>query len=315
MTNTSLITQSLLSRLARSSVNPLTSLEFWVLSRSAPLEELAGKTSDELCEKFGIKPTVADRIPALLERSRALALATEEFEHKGFWTVTGDHEYYPWRLRERLGDQAPAILYGVGEINLLAVDGIGVVGSRDIGPASREVARNVAHVAASAGLPVISGGARGVDQEAMNAAFRSGGTVVGALADSLLRTANEGSIRHAVAEERLCLITPYAPTAPFSAGNAMGRNKLIYALSRAVVVVRSDQGTGGTWAGATEALKKHYSTVFSWLGDGAGPGNQPLVKLGAVPLEPGDDLSGRIRGVEPITAAGRPVSAVQQSLF
>ena len=315
MTDTSLITQSLLSRLATSSVKPLSSLEFWILRRSAPLGELPGRTPDELCAKFGISPNVADRIPALLERSRALALATEEFEHKGFWTVTGGDENYPSRLRERLGDQAPAILYGVGDVGLLGTDGVGVVGSRDIGPASQEVARSAARVAANVGVPVISGGARGVDQQAMNAAFEYGGTVVGALADSLLRTASESSTRHAIAEERLCLVTPYSPSAPFSAGNAMGRNKIIYGLSRAVVVVRSDKDSGGTWAGATEALKKRYSTVFSWLGAGAGPGNQPLVELGAVPIESDEELRERLLSAEPVSAAAKSASVIQQPLF
>lgn len=229
MSDNTLTALLLLSRLAPSSVNPLTSLEFWELNRTAPLAELPGKESSELSEMFGISHAIAERIPQLLERGRALALAHEEFAHKGFWTITGDEERYPTRLKDRLGNQAPPILYGVGEIDLLGIDGVGVVGSRDIGAASQEVARNVAKVASAASLPVVSGGARGVDQEAMSASFNYGGTVVGALADSLVRAASDASIRHAIAEGRLCLITPYAPTAPFSAGNAMGRNKIIYA--------------------------------------------------------------------------------------
>lgn len=315
MTDTALITQSLLSRLAPSKVNPLTSLEYWLLSRSAPLDELPGKSADDLSTVFGIKPAVAERIPALLERSRALALATEEFEHKGFWTITGDDDGYPVRLRERLGDQAPAILYGVGDRAILDVDGIGVVGSRDIGPEHAAVARAVAQAALAQRLPVISGGARGVDQQAMSAAFERGGTVAGVLADSLLRTANETSLRHAIAEDRLCLVTPYAPSAPFSAGHAMGRNKVIYALSKAVVVVRSDEGRGGTWSGAVEALKKRITTVYSWVGTGAGPGNAPLVDLGAIPLDEHDDLEIRLREVTAPKRSARTTETIPATLF
>ena len=65
----------------------------------------------------------------------------------------------------------------------------------------------------------------------MNVALDAGGCVVGVLADALTRTANDPEVRRAVADERLCLATPYAPSAPFSAGNAMGRNKILYALA------------------------------------------------------------------------------------
>lgn len=66
---------------------------------------------------------------------------------------------------------------------------------------------------------------------------------------------------------------PWSPEAitlavPFSVGNAMGRNKIIYGLSRCTIVVATDDGTGGTWAGATEALKNHYGRVASWTGAG-----------------------------------------------
>ena len=289
-----LTVSALLSRLAPSSVSPLTALEYWTLSRSVPLDELAGKSADELSAIFGIKPDIAARIPVLLERRMALAIATEEFEHRGFWVMTGNDPHYPQRLRDRLGDQAPAIIYGVGDRRLLNVDGIGVVGSRDIGPEQASVAQSVARTAAGQQVPVVSGGARGVDQQAMSAAFDYGGTVVGVLADSLLRTANDASIRHAVSEERLCLVTPYSPSAPFSAGNAMGRNKIIYGLSSAVVVVRSDKDSGGTWAGATEAIKKNFTAVYSWVGVGTGPGNGPLVDLGAQRLDESDELATRL---------------------
>jgi predicted Rossmann fold nucleotide-binding protein DprA/Smf involved in DNA uptake len=87
-----------------------------------------------------------------------------------------------------------------------------------------------------------------------------------------------------VADGQVCLVTPYSPAAPFSVGNAMGRNKIIYGLSRCTVVVTSDHQTGGTWAGATEAVKNHYGRVVSWTGAGSGAGNSDLVKRGAVEL-------------------------------
>jgi predicted Rossmann fold nucleotide-binding protein DprA/Smf involved in DNA uptake len=93
-----------------------------------------------------------------------------------------------------------------------------------------------------------------------------------------------------IGEGRLCLCTPYKPTAGFSVPNAMGRNKLIYALSQATFVVAADLEKGGTWAGAVEALKAGATPVLAWTGEHAGPGNAKLVDRGAAGIAKIDDL-------------------------
>lgn len=60
----------------------------------------------------------------------------------------------------------------------------------------------------------------------------------------------------------------------------MGRNKVVYGLADVTLVVCSDDGSGGTWEGAKEALRRRFGTVAVWDGEGAGPGNAPLIKLG-----------------------------------
>jgi predicted Rossmann fold nucleotide-binding protein DprA/Smf involved in DNA uptake len=115
----------------------------------------------------------------------------------------------------------------------------------------------------------------------MHATLDAGGHVVGILAEALVRAARSADLRRAVLDGTLCLATPYAPGARFSAGNAMGRNKLIYGLADVTLVVASDRDKGGTWGGAEEALAKRYGPVAAWRGDGEGPGNAALVELGA----------------------------------
>jgi predicted Rossmann fold nucleotide-binding protein DprA/Smf involved in DNA uptake len=84
---------------------------------------------------------------------------------------------------------------------------------------------------------------------------------------------------------QLCLASPFAPSAPFRAGNALGRNKIIYALSQIAVVVSADAGSGGTWAGASEAIDHSYAHVAVWTGTGSKPGNTGLVARGATPVD------------------------------
>lgn len=68
----------------------------------------------------------------------------------------------------------------------------------------------------------------------------------------------------------------------FSAGAAMGRNRLIYTLADYAIVVASDAEIGGTWAGATEALKNNWLPVFVLEHDQMPDGNKLLLQKGAL---------------------------------
>ena len=63
---------------------------------------------------------------------------------------------------------------------------------------------------------------------------------------------------------------------------------MIYGLAEFGVVVSSDYQTGGTWAGAVEALKAGWCPVSAREGADVPKGNRELLKLGAVALPEGD---------------------------
>lgn len=289
-------TLALTSRLVDSTVTPLSAREFWQLSNVADPASLLGKPAGDIASEFSLGADEAERIATLLDRGTALAIALERLDHAGIWTITDGDERYPARLRKRLGDAAPVALHGVGDTSTLNDDGVGVVGSRTVSQEGSAVARELGNAVAQLGLPVVAGGVHGVDQSAMNGAFEAGGRVLGVLADSLEGAVGRRAARHGIAAGRISLVTPYPPTAAFSDGNAMGRSKIIYALSRCTVVVASQEGAGVTWTGATEALEHGYGRVASWTGAGAGAGNGELVRLGAVELNGvtllGDMLAG-----------------------
>ncbi|HYV30056.1 MAG TPA: DNA-processing protein DprA, partial [Candidatus Binatia bacterium] len=135
----------------------------------------------------------------------------------------------------------------------------------------------------------------------------------GILADSLEATIRKSDVRQLLLDERLTLITPYAPTAGFSVGAAMGRNKLIYGLAEFAVVVSSDHQTGGTWAGAVEALKANWCPVLVRDGDGVPKGNKELIKLGATALPSGQfpEISSLVEWVQQHV----PPKAAEAELF
>jgi predicted Rossmann fold nucleotide-binding protein DprA/Smf involved in DNA uptake len=107
----------------------------------------------------------------------------------------------------------------------------------------------------------------------------------------------------------LVLVSPFNPEAGFDVGNAMARNKYIYCLSDAGIVVSTSKEKGGTWNGAIENLK--YGWVPLWVKKHADPdsGNAALIQRGARWL-PSENLS--VRSLVPQEQlASSPTSASQ----
>lgn len=197
-----------------------------------------------------------DRLARLLARGFLLSQAIERWYARAIWVISRADAEYPRRLKTRLGEDAPAVLYGCGEIGLLETGGLAVVGSRHVDDSLIEYAMAVGQLAAQASRTLVSGGAKGIDQAAMRGALEAGGRVSGVLADSLEKTIMNREHRNLLLNGQLVLLSPYDPCAGFNVGNAMQRNKLIYALADVSLVVSSDLEKGGTWTGAAEQLDK-----------------------------------------------------------
>jgi predicted Rossmann fold nucleotide-binding protein DprA/Smf involved in DNA uptake len=254
------------------------------------------------------------RLERLLARGFLLSQAVERWQTRAIWVVSRADPAYPQRLKARLREDSPAVIYGCGDKQILASGGLAVVGSRNVDDALIEYTQEIGRLAASAGRTLVSGGARGIDQAAMRGALEAGGTVTGVLADSLENTAMKREHRNLLLEDRLVLISPYDPSVGFNVGHAMQRNKLIYALADAALVVSADLGKGGTWAGATEQLEKlHLVPVFVRTTDEASAGLDALAKKGALPWPDPLDADGMNAAIA--TPAPESDASRQTTLF
>ena len=256
----------------------------WMQDRHIRPSDLIAESGRYLLKEA---PSAIDntRIHKLLARGAAMALAIEKWTNSGIWVICRSDAAYPQRLKQHLKKQAPPIVYSIGDIGLLSHGGLAVVGSRNVNAGGQSFTQRIAEQSARCGLQIVSGGARGVDQTAMISALNAGGNVVGILADSLLKAAVAKNFRNGIREKRLVLISAYNPEARFNVGNAMGRNKYIYALADCGLVIDADVDKGGTWAGATEELRRNSGRpVFVRVDDDATKGNQALLRLGALPF-------------------------------
>ncbi len=227
------------------------------------------------------KTVTLERVEGLLDRGGALGLALEKWQRTGLWIITRSEVDYPERLKRKLRLDSPPVLFGCGSRTLLNKGGIAVVGSRDADEDDLGFSSSLARTAANQGLSVVSGAARGVDESAMLGALEHEGTAVGVVADSLLRAVTSAKYRKHLLAGDLVLISPFNPEAGFNVGNAMARNKYIYCLSDAAVVVNSTPNKGGTWNGAIEDLKNGWVPLWVKPKDSPTSGNTALVQKGA----------------------------------
>ncbi|UCH58655.1 MAG: DNA-protecting protein DprA [Anaerolineales bacterium] len=246
--------------------------------------DLLGNNAIDIKNKLDVSLEEAERIAFLLERGTTLAIEIERLSSLGIWVLSRADEDYPTRYRRRLKNSAPLIIFGSGDKQLPGQPGLAIVGSRDVDEEAQIFAEEIGNACAYAGLIVYSGGARGIDTHSMKSALDGRGHSVGILAHSLEKVIRDNDYRSALEKGTLALLTPYLPNASFSIGGAMGRNKLIYTLADYALVISSDFNKGGTWAGATEALRIGWIPLFVMESLNMPIGNTKLLEKGAVAM-------------------------------
>lgn len=290
-----LLTAPLILGKGSQSFDLLTTKEYNLLARylwkigKQPSDLLSSDAKDliEKCSNL-INP---ERLNILLNRGFLLSQVIELWQSRSIWVISRADKTYPGLIKHKLKDQSPPILYGFGNLDLLNNGGLAVIGSRKIDDSIYNYSNNIGKLAAKFGTKVISGGAKGVDQAAMYGALHEGGYVCEVMAENLERAVLDAGRRNYLMSGNLILVSAYDPKASFNIGHAMQRNKLIYALSDASLVVASDFNKGGTWAGAAEQLDKlKFVPVYVRL-DNESKGLRELYNKGAIPWPNPQDIN------------------------
>lgn len=201
---------------------------------------------------LGYNRQMGGHILELLEQEEVLEHYLRRGWKLGCVPVIRVSECYPKLLRRRLGDDSPGCLWAKGDLSLLDVPAISLVGSRDLREENRGFAEAVGRYAAAQGLTLISGNARGADKAAQNACRNAGGNVISIVADSL--------VSHAL-QENVLYLSEEDFDADFSAQRAISRNRCIHAMGRMVFVAQANLEKGGTWDGTVKNLRQGWSSV------------------------------------------------------
>ena len=211
-------------------------------------------------------------------------------ERNGIVLVTPADADFPTRLRSI--PDPPPVLFLRGRRELVSRPAVAIVGSRDHTEYGRQVARDMSHAAAAAGITVVSGMARGLDAVAHEAALDAGGATIGVLGNGIgvIYPAANRKLYQAVEQHGL-LLTEHPPGERPSLGAFPKRNRLISGLADVLVVVEAAKGSGTMITVAT-ALEQGRE-VMAVPGPVTSPtsaGTNQLLRDGADPLLHPDDL-------------------------
>lgn len=218
-------------------------------------EAVASAGTDELARVPGVGAARAAAIRAELGAVDADG-ERRAMERAGVRALLAGDSDYP-HLMDML-PRMPPLLWVRGDPGALASDSVGIVGARRATAYGRAQAGRFSAAAAAEGIAVVSGGARGVDAEAHRAALRVGGLTVAVLGSGL---GDPYPIEHATLFESIVeagglLVSEFPTLFPPLPSNFPRRNRIISALSMAVLVVEAGT-TSGALITARHAVDDH----------------------------------------------------------
>lgn len=256
----------------------LSAAQFRELARrvlsAAPQRDLRQMEHRDLLQ-LGYSHQMAMQILSLLDQEDLLEHYLRKANTMGIGVLTRLSEFYPQRLRKLLGPDAPACLWYQGDLSILQQPCISLVGNRDLRKPNEDFASQTGLQAAKQQFTLVSGNARGADRIAQNAGLNQGGQVISVLADEL--TSHR-------AKENILYLSEDSFDLPFSSVRALSRNRIIHALSPAVLVAQCDETRGGTWDGTQRNLQHGWSNVHCFRDETAGI--QALLEMGGSAVDP-----------------------------
>lgn len=235
----------------------------------------------------------------------------------GVTVLTPDDAAYPAPLRTI--SAPPAVLYCLGTLPLFGQQpAVGVVGARHFDAYGAGMAYKLSFEMGAAGAAIVSGLAEGIDGIAAAAALEAGAKTVAVLGTGIDRVYPKHHKRlFSEVAEFGAVLTEFAPGTPPNAWNFPMRNRLISALSDALVVVQAGENSGSLIT-ARYALFQG-KPLFAVPGNADSPlaiGTNRLLRAGAMLCASAEDVLSHFRFLYPdLKISAVPPEACQYSML
>src|SRR5712692_3784679 len=259
----------------------------WCHQSKRPLQEFFAASPREWSDTCHLSDDIIKKLEQAKEKLVGQAFLVEQLANDQVHLLTVLDASYPKLLKSALKrDQTPPVLFYAGDLRILERTTIAIIGSRNAGEESLAFTRAVAQYLAEQGANVISGNARGVDRTAYEGATSTEGCTTVVLPHGIRKLSGVQwrALLSKIEAGNVLLLSQFHPDAQWVVSRAMERNKVVTGLAQIVIVAESDT-EGGTWAGATGALRQNRPLyVRDTATSSTLPGNKALIELGGHPL-------------------------------
>jgi DNA processing protein len=207
-------------------------------------------------------------------------------------------------------DDAPPLIYVLGDATRLAAPAIAVVGSRNASLNGRRLAEQLARDLGGSGFVVVSGLARGIDTAAHHGALRTGTAAVLAGGVDIVYPEQNRDLYRRILDAGGAVVAEQPPGTLPQARHFPRRNRLISGLARGVVVVEASLHSGSliTARLALEQGREVFAVPGSPLDPRARGGND-LIRQGATLTETADDVLRALAGRPAVLPSPAPPPA------
>lgn len=159
-------------------------------------------------------------------------------------------------------------IYAVGDISLVDLPRIAIVGARKASIEGRRRAAQLARDCARAGVVVVSGLAEGIDHAAHTAAIDHGGktiAIVGTPLDKVYPT-KHAALQRKIYREHL-LLSPFTWGDKFVPSNFPERNRIMARLAMATVIIEASDSSGSLHQAAESVQVGHPVFIAAAMRD------------------------------------------------
>jgi len=259
----------------------------WCQQLGRTLQEFFSADPQVWSDTCHLSTSIIEKLNEARTKLVGQAFLVEQLHHDNIHLLTFLDDNYPRLLKHSLKQgQAPLVLFYAGDLRILERKTIAIIGSRKAGEESLAFTRAVSSYLAEQGANIISGNARGVDRTAYEGALSAEGCTTVVLPHGIRKLSGVQwrALLEKIEAGRVLLLSQFHPDAQWVVSRAMERNKVVTGLAQIVIVAESDT-EGGTWAGATVALRQNRPLyVRDTASSSSLPGNKALIELGGHPL-------------------------------
>jgi len=283
-----------------------------LLERFGSVESVVGGSSEQLRAAGVTTGGVRDiHAPDRQQQVRCVRWAEASDCHVVNWL----DPRYPPLLREI--SAAPPLLFVRGDVDVLSLPQLSIVGSRSSTPGGRETARRFAEHLARSGFCITSGLALGIDAAAHRGAISADGRTIAVFATGpdVIYPREHAALADDIAA-RGALVSEFAPGCQPRTFQFPRRNRIISGLALGTLVVEAGQRSGAliTARNAAEQGREVFAIPGS-IHNPVARGCHQLIRAGAKLVETANDvveeLGGMIAGIAATIEQNTPAPPTQ----